>query len=255
MLEVKNINKTFGENQILYDVSSIFEKGKVNLIIGQSGQGKSVLAKCIVGLHDVDSGQVLYDGRNFTAMNRNQKSQIRQQIGMLFQGAALFDSMTVEDNIGFPLTMFSSMTNTEIKKRVDFCLERVNLSGKNKLLPSECSGGMQKRIGIARAISMNPKYLFCDEPNSGLDPKTAILIDGLIHDITKEYDMTTVVITHDMNSVIEIGENVIFIYEGKNWWQGDRKSIITTENPEISQFVYASEFMKEIRRNIQNTRS
>jgi phospholipid/cholesterol/gamma-HCH transport system ATP-binding protein len=255
MIEVKNINKNFGENQILYDVSSIFEKGKVNLIIGQSGQGKSVLAKCIVGLHDVDSGQVLFDGRDFTAMNRSQKSQIRQQIGMLFQGAALFDSMTVEDNIGFPLTMFSSMTNTEIKKRVDFCLERVNLSGKNKLLPSECSGGMQKRIGIARAISMNPKYLFCDEPNSGLDPKTAILIDGLIHDITKEYDMTTVVITHDMNSVIEIGENVIFIYEGKNWWQGDRKSIITTENPEISQFVYASEFMKEIRQNIQNTRS
>tara|TARA_Y100000589_G_scaffold326591_1_gene366633 strand:- start:728 stop:1495 length:768 start_codon:yes stop_codon:yes gene_type:complete len=255
MIEVKDINKSFGKDQILYDVNSVFEKGKVNLIIGQSGQGKSVLAKCIVGLHDVDSGQVLYDGRNFTSMNRNEKSHIRQQIGMLFQGAALFDSMTVEDNIGFPLTMFSSMTNIEIKKRVDFCLERVNLSGKNKLLPSECSGGMQKRIGIARAISMNPKYLFCDEPNSGLDPKTAILIDGLIHDITKEYDMTTVVITHDMNSVIEIGENVIFIYEGKNWWQGDRKSIITTENPEIGQFVYASEFMKEIRQNIQNTRS
>ena len=255
MIEVKDINKSFGKDQILYDVNSVFEKGKVNLIIGQSGQGKSVLAKCIVGLHDVDSGQVLYDGRNFTSMNRNEKSQIRQQIGMLFQGAALFDSMTVEDNVGFPLTMFSSMTNIEIKKRVDFCLERVNLSGKNKLLPSECSGGMQKRIGIARAISMNPKYLFCDEPNSGLDPKTAILIDGLIHDITKEYDMTTVVITHDMNSVIEIGENVIFIYEGKNWWQGDRKSIITTENPEIGHFVYASEFMKEIRQNIQNTRS
>ena len=255
MIEVKNIDKSFGENQILYDVSSVFEKGKVNLIIGQSGQGKSVLAKCIVGLHDVDSGQVLYDGLDFTAMKRNEKSEIRQQIGMLFQGAALFDSMTVEENIGFPLTMFSSMSNTEIKKRVDFCLERVNLSGKNKLLPSECSGGMQKRIGIARAISMNPKYLFCDEPNSGLDPKTAILIDGLIHDITKEYDMTTVVITHDMNSVIEIGENVIFIYEGKNWWQGDRKSIITTENPEISHFVYASEFMKEIRQNMQNTRN
>ena len=255
MIEVKDINKSFGKDQILYDVNSVFEKGKVNLIIGQSGQGKSVLAKCIVGLHDVDSGQVLYDGRNFTSMNRNEKSQIRQQIGMLFQGAALFDSMTVEDNVGFPLTMFSSMTNIEIKRRVDFCLERVNLSGKNKLLPSECSGGMQKRIGIARAISMNPKYLFCDEPNSGLDPKTAILIDGLIHDITKEYDMTTVVITHDMNSVIEIGENVIFIYEGKNWWQGDRKSIITTENPEIGHFVYASEFMKEIRQNIQNTRS
>jgi phospholipid/cholesterol/gamma-HCH transport system ATP-binding protein len=255
MIEVKNIDKSFGEAQILHDISTVFEKGKVNLIIGQSGQGKSVLAKCMVGLHDVDAGQVLYDGLEFTAMNRNEKSHIRQQIGMLFQGAALFDSMTVEENIGFPLTMFSAMTSAEIKKRVDFCLERVNLSGKNKLLPSECSGGMQKRIGIARAISMNPKYLFCDEPNSGLDPKTAILIDGLIQDITKEYDMTTVVITHDMNSVIEIGENVIFIYEGKNWWQGDRKSIITTENPEISQFVYASKFMKEIRQNIQNTRS
>ena len=255
MIEVRNINKSFTGIQILHDVSSIFEKGKVNLIIGQSGQGKSVLAKCIVGLHDVDSGQVLYDGHDFTRMNRNENSQIRQKIGMLFQGSALFDSMTVEENIGFPLTMFSSMTNAEIKKRVDFCLERVNLSGKNKLLPAECSGGMQKRIGIARAISMNPKYLFCDEPNSGLDPKTAILIDGLIQDITKEYEMTTVVITHDMNSVIEIGENVIFIYEGKNWWQGDRESIITTKNPEIGHFVYASEFMKEIRMNIQNTRS
>jgi len=188
-------------------------------------------------------------------MNRNERSLIRQQIGMLFQGSALFDSMNVEENVGFPLTMFTNKSSAEIKKRVDFCLERVNLSGKNALLPSECSGGMQKRIGIARAISMNPKYLFCDEPNSGLDPKTAILIDGLIQDITKEYNMTTVVITHDMNSVIEIGENVIFIYEGKKWWQGDKKSIITTENPEITDFVYASEFMKEIRQNIQNTRT
>ena len=255
MIEVQNINKSFAESQILYDVSTVFEKGKVNLIIGQSGQGKSVLAKCMVGLHEVDSGHVIYDGKDFTSMNLKEKSKIRQQIGMLFQGAALFDSMNVEENVGFPLSMFSSMTDTEIKKRVDFCLDRVNLSGNNKLLPSECSGGMQKRIGIARAISMNPKYLFCDEPNSGLDPKTAILIDGLIQDITKEYNMTTVVITHDMNSVIEIGENVIFIFEGKKWWQGDRKSIITTENPEISNFVYASKFMKEIRQNIQNTRN
>ncbi|MBT5438340.1 MAG: ATP-binding cassette domain-containing protein [Flavobacteriales bacterium] len=255
MIEVQNINKSFADIQILHDITTVFEKGKVNLIIGQSGQGKSVLAKCMVGLHEVDSGHVIYDGKDFTSMNRNERSLIRQQIGMLFQGSALFDSMNVEENVGFPLTMFTNKSSTEIKKRVDFCLERVNLSGKNALLPSECSGGMQKRIGIARAISMNPKYLFCDEPNSGLDPKTAILIDGLIQDITKEYDMTTVVITHDMNSVIEIGENVIFIYEGKKWWQGDNKSIITTENPEITDFVYASEFMKEIRQNIQNTRS
>jgi phospholipid/cholesterol/gamma-HCH transport system ATP-binding protein len=255
MIEVQNINKSFADIQILHDITTVFEKGKVNLIIGQSGQGKSVLAKCMVGLHEVDSGHVIYDGKDFTSMNRNERSLIRQQIGMLFQGSALFDSMNVEENVGFPLTMFTNKSSAEIKKRVDFCLERVNLSGKNALLPSECSGGMQKRIGIARAISMNPKYLFCDEPNSGLDPKTAILIDGLIQDITKEYDMTTVVITHDMNSVIEIGENVIFIYEGKKWWQGDNKSIITTENPEITDFVYASEFMKEIRQNIQNTRS
>ncbi|MDO7613926.1 MAG: ATP-binding cassette domain-containing protein [Crocinitomicaceae bacterium] len=255
MIEVQNINKSFADIQILHDITTVFEKGKVNLIIGQSGQGKSVLAKCMVGLHEVDSGHVMYDGKDFTSMNRSERSLIRQQIGMLFQGSALFDSMNVEENVGFPLTMFTNKSSAEIKKRVDFCLERVNLSGKNALLPSECSGGMQKRIGIARAISMNPKYLFCDEPNSGLDPKTAILIDGLIQDITKEYNMTTVVITHDMNSVIEIGENVIFIYEGKKWWQGDNKSIITTENPEITDFVYASEFMKEIRQNIQNTRS
>ena len=255
MIEVHNINKSFADLQILHDITTVFEKGKVNLIIGQSGQGKSVLAKCMVGLHEVDSGHVIYDGKDFTSMNRNDRSLIRQQIGMLFQGSALFDSMNVEENVGFPLTMFTNKSSAEIKKRVDFCLERDNLSGKNELLPSECSGGMQKRIGIARAISMNPKYLFCDEPNSGLDPKTAILIDGLIQDITKEYDMTTVVITHDMNSVIEIGENVIFIYEGKKWWQGDKKSIITTENPEITDFVYASEFMKEIRQNIQNTRT
>jgi phospholipid/cholesterol/gamma-HCH transport system ATP-binding protein len=255
MIEIKGVNKSFGENQILFDINTVFEKGKVNLIIGQSGQGKSVLAKCMVGLHDVDDGEILYEGSDFTKMRSADKSKLRQEIGMLFQGSALFDSMNVEENIGFPLTMFTSMSKSEIQKRVDFCLERVNLVGKNKLLPSECSGGMQKRIGIARAISMNPKYLFCDEPNSGLDPKTAIVIDGLIQDITREYNMTTVVITHDMNSVIEIGENVLFIYQGKRWWQGDRKSIIKTDNPEITNFVYASEFMKEIRANIQNSRN
>ena len=251
MIRVENVNKSFGKNHVLHDVSTEFQKGKVNLIIGQSGQGKSVLAKCIVGLHEVDSGGVFFDDRNFTQMNRGERTDVRKEIGMLFQGSALFDSMTVEQNVMFPLMMFTKMTKKEMQIRADFCLERVNLAGRNKLLPSECSGGMQKRIGIARAISMNPKYLFCDEPNSGLDPMTAILIDGLIKEITYEYEITTVVITHDMNSVIEIGDNVIFIHKGQNWWQGDRKSIITTENKEILEFVYASEFMKEIRASMQ----
>jgi phospholipid/cholesterol/gamma-HCH transport system ATP-binding protein len=247
MIEVVQVNKVFSSNQVLYDINTRFEQGKINLIIGQSGSGKSVLAKCIVGLHEVNSGRVLFDGRDFTAMNRVQKTEIRKEIGMLFQGSALFDSMTVEENVMFPLSMFTKMTAKEMQTRADFCLERVNLTKANKLFPSECSGGMQKRIGIARAIAMNPKYLFCDEPNSGLDPKTSIIIDGLIKEITHEFNITTVVITHDMNSVIEIGENIMFIHQGKNWWQGDNNSIITTENPEILSFVYASEFMKEIR--------
>ena len=251
MIEVINVNKTFGDNQILKDVSTTFEKGKVNLIIGKSGSGKSVLAKCIVGLHEVDSGQILYDERDFTKMDRLQRKEIRQEIGMLFQGSALFDSMTVEQNIMFPLTMFTKMSRKEMHDRVDFCLDRVNLAGKNGLFPAECSGGMQKRIAIARAISMNPKYLFCDEPNSGLDPQTSILIDNLIREITYEYDITTIVITHDMNSVIEIGDNVTFINQGQNWWQGDRKSIITTDNPEINDFVFASDFMKEIKETLK----
>jgi phospholipid/cholesterol/gamma-HCH transport system ATP-binding protein len=209
----------------------------------------------MVGLYEVDSGEILFDGRNFTSMERHERSQIREEIGMLFQGVALFDSLTVEENIMFPLTMFTKMTKGEMQKRVDFCLERVNLSGRNKLYPAECSGGMQKRIGIARAISMNPKYLFCDEPNSGLDPKTSIVIDGLIKDITAEFNMTTVVITHDMNSVIEIGQNILFIYQGKKWWSGNKDSIITTDNPEILSFVYASEFMKEIRTAMQEKRT
>jgi len=251
MIEVIHVNKTFGDNQVLKDVSASFEKGKVNLIIGQSGQGKSVLAKCIVGLHEVDSGQILYDDRDFTKMDRLQRKEIRQEIGMLFQGSALFDSMTVEQNIMFPLTMFTKMSRKEMQDRVDFCLDRVNLAGKNGLYPAECSGGMQKRIAIARAISMNPKYLFCDEPNSGLDPQTSILIDNLIREITYEYDITTIVITHDMNSVIEIGDSVVFINQGQNWWQGDRKSIITTDNKEINDFVFASDFMKEIKETLK----
>jgi phospholipid/cholesterol/gamma-HCH transport system ATP-binding protein len=247
MIEVKNINKSFGDNQVLKEVSASFYKGKVNMIIGQSGQGKSVLAKCIVGLHEVDSGQILYDGRDFCKMDRMERKAIRQEIGMLFQGAALFDSLTVEENVMFPLTMFTKMSKKEMSDRANFCLERVNLAGRNKLFPSECSGGMQKRIAIARAIAMNPSYLFCDEPNSGLDPKTSIVIDNLIREITYEYNITTIVITHDMSSVIEIGDNIMFINDGQNWWQGDKHTIITTQNPEINDFVYASEFMKEIK--------
>lgn len=254
MIEVIGVNKMFGSTQVLFDINTRFEQGKINMIIGQSGSGKSVLAKSIVGLHEVDSGKILYNDRDFSAMSRSQRTDVRKEIGMLFQGSALFDSMTVEENVMFPLTMFTTMTKKEMQTRADFCLDRVNLTAASKLFPSECSGGMQKRIGIARAIAMNPKYLFCDEPNSGLDPKTSIVIDGLIKEITYEYNITTVVITHDMNSVIEIGDNIMFIHQGRNWWQGDRESIITTENPEILSFVYASEFMKEIRAAMQARR-
>ncbi|MGC6434564.1 MAG: ABC transporter ATP-binding protein [Crocinitomicaceae bacterium] len=252
MIEVQNINKTFGKHHVLQDINTTFESGKVNMIIGQSGQGKSVLTKCIVGLHEVDNGKIIYHGRNFSALKNYQRREIRKEIGMLFQGSALFDSLTVEENIMFPLSMFTNMTKKERLDRANFCLERVNLSGRNKLLPAECSGGMQKRIAIARAIAMNPKYLFCDEPNSGLDPKTSIVIDNLIREITYEYDMTTVVISHDMNSVIEIADNIVFIHEGKNWWSGTRKEIIKTNNKEINDFVYASEFMKKIKDVMQS---
>lgn len=255
MITVEGINKTFGDNHVLHDITTTFEKGKVNLIIGQSGQGKSVLTKCVVGLHDPDTGSVIYNGRNFTEMDRKEKVSVRKEIGMLFQGSALFDSMTVEDNVMFPLTMFTNMTKKEKLDRVNFCLDRVNLNETNALFPAECSGGMQKRIAIARAISIKPKYLFCDEPNSGLDPKTAIIIDNLIREITYEYDITTVVITHDMNSVIEIGDTILFIHNGCNWWEGDRTSIIKTDNPEILDFVYASDFMKEIRASMRASRS
>ncbi len=253
MIEAKHLEKSFGDRQILFDINAQFLPGKVNLIIGQSGQGKSVLTKCIVGLHEPDKGDVIFDGRNFTTMNRHDRKEIRKEIGMLFQASALFDSMNVEQNIMFPLTMFGTQTKKEMLNRVNCCLERVNLEGQNHLLPAELSGGMKKRVAIARAIAMNPKYLFCDEPNSGLDPQTSIIIDNLIREITYESNMTTVVITHDMNSVIEIGDNIIFIHEGKKWWEGDRKSIISTDNKEIIDFVYASEFMKEIKGSMQNS--
>lgn len=253
MIEVQHINKSFGDTQILFDVSAKFETGKVNLIIGGSGQGKSVLTKCIVGLHEVDTGHVLYDGRDFSDMSRNERKLIRQEIGMLFQGSALFDSLTILENVMFPLKMFTNMTKEERIERAHFCLNRVDIINKDNLLPAEASGGMQKRIAIARAIAMNPKYLFCDEPNSGLDPKTSIMIDNLIQEITYEYNMTTVVITHDMNSVLEIGDHIIFINKGRNWWQGDKNSIMQTDNKEVVDFVYASKFMRNLREKFVNT--
>ena len=244
MIEVKNINKSFGNIQVLQDVSFKFERGKTNLVIGQSGSGKSVLTKCIIGLHAPENGQILYDGVDFSAMKKKEKKTIRTQIGMLFQGGALFDSLSVIENVIFPLKMFTKMSRKEMLERANFCLERVDIIDKNDLFPSEISGGMQKRVAIARAIVMKPKYLFCDEPNSGLDPLTAILIDNLIKELTEEYNMTTVVITHDMNSVLEIGENIMFIYKGNNHWVGNKDSIITTSNKEVNDFVYSSKFLK-----------
>jgi phospholipid/cholesterol/gamma-HCH transport system ATP-binding protein len=247
LIEVRDLSKSFGESTVLSEVSFVFRPGQVNMIIGQSGSGKSVLAKCMVGLHKPESGQVLYDGADFVPMPLSEKKEIRKNIGMLFQASALFDSMTVEENVMFPLAMFTNMTKGEMQKRADECLERVNLAGKNKLYPAETSGGMQKRIAIARAIAMKPKYLFCDEPNSGLDPQTSIVIDNLIFDLTREMQITTVVITHDMNSVIEIGDQIIFIYKGKKWWEGTKRDILRTQNQEVNDFVYASEFMKTVK--------
>lgn len=251
MIEVKNLNKSFDGNQILYDINAKFTKGKVNMIIGQSGSGKTVLTKCIVGLHSIDSGEVLFDNDNVTHYDESQKNGLRRKIGMLFQGGALFDSMTVEQNVMFPLMMFSDMNQSEMRDRANECLTRVNLINKNHLFPSETSGGMQKRIAIARAISMNPEYLFCDEPNSGLDPQTAILIDELIQEITYEYNITTVVVSHDMNSVLEIGDNVLFIYKGRAHWKGNKKTILQSDDPELNDFVFASEFMRVVRTNLR----
>ncbi|QNN40878.1 MULTISPECIES: ABC transporter ATP-binding protein [Pedobacter] len=244
MIEIKDIYKSFSGNDVLKGISGKFEEGVTNLIIGGSGSGKTTLLKCMVGLHQPDSGSVLYDGRDFTPMTYEQRIEVRKEIGMLFQGSALFDSMTVEENIMFPLNMFTDQTRKEKLERVDFCLERVNLAGKNKLFPAELSGGMKKRVGIARAISMNPKYLFCDEPNSGLDPKTSIVIDELIQEITEEYKTTTIVVTHDMNSVMGIGDYILFLHEGKKFWEGSNKEIAHTDIKELNDFVFASRFMK-----------
>ena len=247
MIEAQNISKSFGDHKVLKNMTVKFEPGIINLIIGESGSGKTVLMKCLVGLLEVDEGQVLFDKRNFSAMSFDEKKHIRQEIGMLFQGGALFDSMTVEQNVIFPLSMFSKMSNEEKRDRANFCLNRVNLVNVNKLNPSELSGGMKKRVAIARAIAMNPKYLFCDEPNSGLDPRTSILIDNLISEITKEYQMTTVINTHDMNSVIEIGDKIAFIYDGQLWWEGTNNEILSTDNKEINDFVYATELLRRLK--------
>ncbi len=248
MIEIKGLNKSFGSNQVLKDIDVLFEAGKANLLIGASGSGKTTLCKCTVGLHAPDTGTIAYDGRIFNRMSRTEKKEVRREIGFLFQGSALFDYMTVEENVLFPIKMFSDMQSKEAQKRVDFCLERVDLHGVNKLMPSELSGGMKKRVGIARAIAANPKYLFCDEPNSGLDPQTSILIDNLIKEITHEFNMTTVVITHDMNSVLEIGEHISFIYKGDILWDGTNEEILDADTKELTDFVYASSYMKELKR-------
>ncbi len=244
MITVEHLNKAFEGNVVLNDINTSFEEGKANMIIGSSGSGKTVLMKCIVGLHNPDSGSIFYDEREFSNMTYERKKIIRQEMGMLFQGAALFDSFTVEENVGFALEVFTNKSSEEIKERVNSCLKRVNLGNVNELYPSELSGGMKKRVGIARAISMNPKYLFVDEPNSGLDPQTASVIDNLIREITLDFNITTVINTHDMNSVFEIGDNVIFLYNGEKWWDGVPEDIKESTNEELCQFVYSSEFIR-----------
>lgn len=251
MIEVRNIHKVFGDNVVLDGIDAIFEPGKVSLIIGGSGSGKSTLLKCIVGLHEPNQGKVYFDKKEFTRMNFEEKVPIRKEIGMLFQNSALFDSMTVEQNIVFTLDMFTEMSKAEKIEQANFCLERVNLAGKNNLYPSELSGGMKKRVGIARAISMNPKYLFCDEPNSGLDPATSILIDELIQDLTEELKCTTVVVTHDMNSVMGIGNYILFLYNGKKYWEGSNQDMLKSDNNELNDFVFASPLMKAARETLQ----
>ena len=247
MIEVKNISKSFDGKTILHSVSAQFKDGLTNLIIGQSGSGKTVLMKSLVGLHTPDQGEILYDGRDLLKMNNSQKKELRKEIGMLFQGSALFDSETVLGNVMFPLKMFSDMSYEEQLERAHFCIKRVNLVGADDKYPSETSGGMQKRVAIARAIALNPQYLFCDEPNSGLDPKTSLVIDELLHSITKEYNITTIINTHDMNSVMGIGENIIFIYEGHKEWQGQSKDIMGTTNQKLADFIFASDLLKKMR--------
>jgi len=247
MIEVKHLHKSFDEKVVLSDINIVFEAGKTNLIIGRSGSGKTVLLKNLVGLMRPTSGQILYDGRDLPKMSATEMKALRQEVGMIFQGSALFDSMTVFENVSFPLMMFSNMSKAEQAKRTQFCLDRVNLGDAGHLYPSEISGGMMKRSAIARAIALNPKYLFCDEPNSGLDPQTSLVIDDLIHDITKEYKMTTVINTHDMNSVMGIGERINFIREGKLSWQGSSKDVMLSTNEDFNDFVFASDLFKKVK--------
>ncbi|HEY5692169.1 MAG TPA: ATP-binding cassette domain-containing protein [Cyclobacteriaceae bacterium] len=247
MIEIQNISKSFGEKKILHHISGVFDKGKTNLIIGASGTGKSVLLKCIVGLVHPDTGTVFYDGRNFTDADKEMKSEIRREIGMLFQGGALFDSKSVEENVMFPLDILTKMEPSEKIDRVNFCLKRVGLENVNDKMPSEISGGMKKRVGIARAIVNNPNYLFCDEPNSGLDPQTAILIDELIKEITEEFDITTVVVTHDMNSVMGIGEQILFMFQGEKLWEGSNKKILNSGVKQLDDFVFTNKVMQALK--------
>ena len=249
MIEVKNVEKSFGDAHVLKGITTTFETGKTNLIIGQSGSGKTVLLKSLLGIHTPEVGTISFDGRIYSDLTDNEKRELRTEIGMVFQGSALFDSMTVEENVGFPLRMFTKKTPAEIKKQANIVIQRVNLTDAIHKKPSELSGGMQKRVAIARAIVNNPKYLFCDEPNSGLDPKTAIVIDNLIHEITVEYNITTVINTHDMNSVMEIGEKIIFLKNGILAWEGTKKDIFKTDNEAVTDFVYSSNLFKKIRKS------
>ncbi|MBA4196364.1 MAG: ABC transporter ATP-binding protein [Chitinophaga sp.] len=245
MIEVKNIKKSFGDRIILQDISAQMQAGKCNLIIGTSGSGKTVFTKCMVGLFEPDAGEIIYEGKNMLHMSNEEKKLLRQDIGMLFQGSALFDSMTVEQNILFPLDMFTRLSQAEKKKRCNEVLERVNLKDANKKYPSEISGGMKKRVGIARAIVLNPKYLFCDEPNSGLDPQTSLLIDKLIKEITNEFNITTIVVTHDMNSVMEIGDHIVYLHQGRKQWEGTNKDIIFSKDELLNNFIFASDFLQD----------
>jgi phospholipid/cholesterol/gamma-HCH transport system ATP-binding protein len=247
MIEINKVSKAFGDKVVLKDVSTSFEQGKTNLIIGQSGSGKTVLMKCCIGLIDPDEGEVTFNKRPFSSLREKRKRELRKEMGVLFQGGALFDSLTVEENVMFPLNMFTDMSFEEKRERVNIVLKRVNLVNVNHLYPSEISGGMMKRVAIARAISNNPQYLFCDEPNSGLDPKTAEIIDQLISEITEEYNITTVINTHDMNSVLQIGQHINFLYKGELWWTGDKNSILHTSNPELNEFVFSTELTRRLK--------
>ncbi|MBL0104686.1 MAG: ATP-binding cassette domain-containing protein [Bacteroidetes bacterium] len=248
MIELKNISKSFAGRDILKNVTTTFQPGHVNLVIGGSGSGKTVMMKCMVGLVEIDKGEILYDGKVFSGLNRKDRKPFRQEIGMVFQGGALFDSFTVEQNVMFPLNMFTTMSLEEKRDRVNFCLNRVNLVNVNKLSPTELSGGMKKRVAIARAIAPKPQYLFCDEPNSGLDPQTSIVIDNLIKEITEEFSITAIVNTHDMNSVVEIGDKIIYLYKGEKWWEGSMDDILRTDNKELNDFIFASKLAKGMKR-------